>query len=50
MYMHKYRNLTAKKFDEITSGYAIHSDIMSEEIEKAIAKQKKDNMESQGSM
>ena len=28
-YMKKYRDITAGKFNEVTSGFSIHSDIMS---------------------
>ena len=33
-YMRAYRNASAKKMDEVTSGFSIHSDIMSDEIQK----------------
>ena len=31
-YMKGYRDITAQKFNEVTAGYSVHSDIMSDEI------------------
>ena len=39
-YMKNYRDITAMKLDEVTAGYSVHSDIMSDEIQKNIEKQK----------
>ena len=38
--MRAYRNATAQKLDEVTAGFSIHSDIMSDEIQKQIDLQK----------
>ena len=41
-YMKKYRDLSALKFDQITAGFSVHSDIMITEIEKRIEKDQKE--------